>query len=67
MKALSEEDLDRLLTPKAIDPHRVAAFLQQYVPECAQSDLLKLVKELVALGGHQCVYQAPYERRSVRP
>ena len=33
MHLLSQEHLDRLPAPKAIDPQRVAAILHKYMPE----------------------------------
>ena len=61
MHLLSQEHLNRLLAPKAIDPLRVATILHQYMPEHTLHSLEKLVAELATRDGYQCLYQGPHD------
>lgn len=65
MSVLSEEYLDKLLAPKAIDPCWVAQFLQPHMPNCTLQELETLVAERVVLDGFNCICQAPPDHGAV--
>lgn len=48
MKNLTEDHLDRLLAPRAIDPHWVAMILQPHMPEYSLLELEVMAAERAA-------------------
>lgn len=59
MKFLPEEYLDRLLAPKAIDPHWVALVPQPHMPNFTLQELEMLATEWATRDGYNCICQSP--------
>jgi hypothetical protein len=59
MKVLSDEYLDRLLAPKAIDPGWVALILRPHMQDHTLQELEALAVRWAAQDGYDCISQAP--------